>query len=228
MNVLVLIPPSEGKSQGGDQKPLENIKSETGKVVELIQKQDDVEKLYGVKGKNAQDAHALNANLLKSQTFPAIKRYTGVVYNAIEYDTLSKKAQTFFHVHFRIVSAMFGLVKPNECIPEYKIKLSKLKLDSYWRPILSKKLQHFYVIDLLAEEQRKAVYYEHGIRINFQIKKNGFLKPAGHFGKHIKGRFIRFMCENQYLKASDLATFSEDGFLCITQTETELMFCKNM
>ncbi len=228
MNVLVLIPPSEGKVSGGEQKPLEHVRDEVVSVQKSILTAKHPEKLYGVKKALAFKAHELNKTITTTPTMPAIKRYSGVVYKAIDYDSLSAKAKSFFHVHFRILSPMFGLVKPNERIPEYKMKFSKLKLDAYWKPILSKKLESFFIIDLLAKEQRKAVYYENGIRVDFQLKQDGVKRAAGHFGKHIKGRFIRFMCEHSYTNIDDLATFSEDGFSCVEKSDEYLMFEKEL
>ena len=36
--------------------------------------------------------------------------------------------------------------------------------------------------------------------------------PAGHFGKMIKGKFIRFVCKNQLNNFEDFIQFEEDGF----------------
>ncbi|MFT4312966.1 MAG: peroxide stress protein YaaA [Candidatus Woesearchaeota archaeon] len=228
MNTLFLLPPSEGKHAGGDQKPLEHIKNETAQVIQKIQTQKDLEKLYGVKTDFAQKAHALNLSIQTQQTLPAIKRYAGVVYKALDYESLDKSAQTFFHIYFRIVSPLFGLVKPNQLLPEYKLKFQKLSLQTYWQPFFQKQLKSFFVIDLLAQEQRKAVAYDTGIKIDFCLKKNGKSTPAGHNGKYIKGRFIRYVVQHEYTKPEDFLTFTEDGFIGRLLCDTHLVFEKEM
>jgi len=113
-NVLILIPPSEGKAIGGSNKPLELVRNEVSDVLELL-------------GNYEKDVE-LNSSVLQSATMPAINRYTGVVYKAIDYDSLDKDAQSYLNVHLRIVSALFGFVKANEPIPNYKIQMDKLGL----------------------------------------------------------------------------------------------------
>ena len=85
----------------------------------------------------------------------------------------------------RIISGLFGLVKPDQNIPDYKLKIDKLDAQKWWKPILE--LKDEFVIDLLPQAHRKAFHYEKGITIEFVLEKNGKKQPAGHNGKLIKG-----------------------------------------
>jgi cytoplasmic iron level regulating protein YaaA (DUF328/UPF0246 family) len=212
---IILIPPSEGKTPGGNNSALRRVSKEVQAVIDQWKNVPESQwgKLLGVKGKVLQRAVKANCEILTSATMPAIKRYSGVVYNAIDYDTLDKSAKKFFNQHIRIVSAVFGLVKPQDKIPDYKCKINNFKLDQYWRPIHSKALKDVEVIDLLPGAHQKAVGYLHGRKISFSVIKNNKKVSAGHHGKHIKGRFIRWLCQQRSTSQATLKKFNEDGYV---------------
>jgi uncharacterized protein len=202
---MILIPPSEGKTPGGTQRPLGCLGKHPQVIYDrLMSYRGNLTELYGVKGKALDVAIAANQSLLTSPTMPAIERYSGVVYDGIDYSSLSKDAKIFFNEHVRIVSALFGLVKPTDLIPDYKLKIEKLDAAKYWQPIIAEQLKNQYVIDLLPQAHQKAVAYEQGVKIEFIFEKNGKAMPAGHFGKLIKGQFIRFLCEHQVTDMSKI------------------------
>ncbi len=209
MKVLILIPPSEGKADGGSQEALQSVSGVTADLIDAIRHADPA-KLYGLKGKALEKAIAVNRAVLESKTMPAIERYTGVVYDAIEYQTLKNKA--VFDEKVRIVSGLFGLVRPTDLIPNYRLKIDKLKAAKLWVDVNSPQLNDAFVIDLLPQAHKKAVQYEHGIAVEFVLKKAGKKMPAGHQGKHIKGRFVRWLIENDITEPERFVEFKEDGY----------------
>ena len=104
-------------------------------MIDQLKNVSNWEKILGVKGAALDKAIKTNQTVLSSATMPAIERYTGVVYNAIDYASMDKSTKDFFNKHVRIVSALFGLVKPLDLIPDYKLKIDKLKADKYWQPM---------------------------------------------------------------------------------------------
>lgn len=212
-HVIILIPPSEGKTLSGTGKPLTKLDDNVKLIYDrLISYRGDLSQLYGVEGKALEAARLANAQLLKAPTLSAIERYSGVVYDGIDYPTLSPNAQRFFDAHVRIISALFGLVSPQDPIPDYKLKIEKLDAAPHWKGIITNKLKGCFVIDLLPQAHRKAVSWERGVSVDFIIVKNGRSVPAGHQGKIIKGKFIRWLCENEVIDPKDFLGFQEDGF----------------
>lgn len=212
-NVIILIPPSEGKTTFGTGKPLTKLDGYAKPIYDrLLAYRGDLSQLYGVKGKALEAARLANAEILKAPTRPAIDRYSGVVYDGISYSTLSAKAQQFFNDHVRIVSALFGLLSPQDPIPDYKLKIEKLDAAAYWKPIIAKKLAGHFVIGLLPQAHQNAVGYERGVKVEFIIVKESKAVPAGHQGKLIKGKFIRWLCEHAVVDPKDFIGFKEDGF----------------
>lgn len=212
-NVIILIPPSEGKTPYGTGKPLTKLDDQVKPVYDrLLAYRGDLSQFYGVKGKALEAARLANAQVLKAPTLPAIERYSGVVYDGIDYPTLSPNAQRFFDDHVRIVSALFGFVSPRDPIPDYKLKIEKLDAAAYWKPTITKKLAGHFVIDLLPQAHQKAVSYERGVKVDFSVVKNGKSVPAGHQGKLIKGKFVRWLCQHAVTDPKDFSGFKEDGF----------------
>ncbi|NDV21312.1 YaaA family protein [Desulfovibrio sp. JC022] len=209
MKTIILIPPSEGKADGGNKTPLKSVSVIAADLIEAIKKADP-KKLYGLKEKALEKAVTVNKEVLNSKTMPAIKRYTGVVYDAIDYQTLKNKSD--FDKKVLIVSGLFGLVIPTDLIPNYRLKIDKLKAAKLWVNSNSEQLKDKFVIDLLPQAHKKAVKYDNGIEIEFVLKKAGKKMPAGHQGKHIKGRFVRWLIENNITDPKYFKDFKEEGY----------------
>jgi len=216
-----LIPPSEGKNLGN----LSNSQFKDTKFVyqkrvnQILRKLKEVEnkdlkKIYGVKGDKAKLLHKLNLNVKKGICSPAINRYSGVVFSNIGFEDFNPNEIKFFNEHFLIFSGLFGMVQPITPIPNYKLKMNVLQLHKLWNPILTKDLQkEDFIIDLLPQIHKKAfTQNENCTNIDFIIFRNGKKMPAGHFGKAIKGKFIRFVCKNQLTTIEDFIQFEDDGF----------------
>ena len=211
---VILIPPSEGKTPDGNKPPLSEISKETQHILGLWKNvpKNAWGKALGVKSKALDKAIEINKNILSAQTFPAIERYSGVVYDAIDYASLKPSAKIFFDKHVRIVSAVFGLLAPTDLIPNYKFKINNFGADKYWRAINKDRLKDTFVIDLLPQAHKKAVECIESHAIDFHFLKNGKKVPAGHHGKRVKGRFVRWLAEQGSVDEKTLKGFCEDGF----------------
>lgn len=89
----------------------------------LVIAQNATEKDLKCSGKRYQEALDLNATIEKSLTLPAIERYDGVMFDAINYKGLSSEGKCYFDQHFLIFSGMYGLVKPQDRIGNYKLPI---------------------------------------------------------------------------------------------------------
>ena len=143
----------------------------------------------------------------------SIERYTGVVYNQIDWKNLSDESQSYFEKNIRIFSGLFGIVAPKTLIPDYKLKMSSLSLTKFWLPILTKYLsKEDIIIDLLPQIHSKSYSHENIFRIDFKIIKDGKLNSAGHMGKVVKGQFIKFLCQIQAKGLDELDKFTFDNY----------------
>ena len=121
--MLVLLPPSEGKTE-----------PETGEPVDL--RSLVLADMLGEK--RARLLEAFDPGLLEAPAAPAAEVYTGVLFKRLELPKLSAKARK----RVLIASALWGIVGPNDRIPFYKFppktKLAGIGLPAaYWRPALA-------------------------------------------------------------------------------------------
>ena len=216
-----LIPPSEGKSAENLTDILFKnsdfrFKKQVNQILKKLKsvEDSDFKKIYGVEGDKAKPLHKLNLNVYKGFCSPAINRYSGVVFSNIGFETFNSNEKEFFNEHFLIFSGLFGIVQPMTFIPNYKLKMNVLQLYKLWNPVLTKELSNENsIIDLLPQIHKKAYNQNKNCtNIDFVIFKNGKKMPAGHFGKAVKGKFIRFVCKNQLTSFEDFIQFEEDGF----------------
>ena len=218
----ILIPPSEGKTKTKSTKTLFSetnfrFEREVNQVVRLLELIDDedLRSVYGTSAEKALMFHRQNQDIFNSLCAPAIERYTGVVYEHISWLTLSEKAKDYMEKYVYIFSGLFGLLSPNTPIPDYKLKMNVLSLQHHWNPILTKALKNEkMIIDLLPQVHRKAYQpnKENVTPVDFLILNKGKKSAAGHFGKAVKGEFIRYVAENNISKIDDFSGFEYEGF----------------
>ena len=217
----ILIPPSEGKSKI---KPQEIKFEDTNFVFERSVRQvvrllnlidnEDLRSIYGTSQEKSELFHRQNEDIFKSRCAPAINRYTGVVYQHLEWESLSKEAKEYMNKNILIFSGLFGMTTPSTLIPDYKLKMNVLSLQYHWTPILTEALKDEELIfDLLPQVYRKAYApNKNTIQIEFKVEGKGNTRSAGHFGKAVKGKFIRFLSMNQIDNIKDFKDFEYDGF----------------
>ena len=218
----ILIPPSEGKAKTKSGETLfseTNFKfeREVNQVVRLLELIDDedLSSVYGTSAEKASLFHRQNQDVFNSQCAPAIERYTGVVYEHINWMSLSESAKDYMEKYVYIFSGLFGLLTPKTLIPDYKLKMNVLSLQYHWNPILTKALKdEKNIIDLLPQVHRKAYKpnKENVIPVDFQITNKGKKSAAGHFGKAVKGEFIRYIAENNITNIDEFSGFEYEGF----------------
>ena len=134
--MLVLLPPSETKRPGGvgvsiDKAaiiwaaldPARDVAIDA--LVQLCQDEEAAAKSLKLGKTNRKDIQA-NLEIMTSGTMPALQRYTGVLYDALGYDELSKDALLRAQHQMFIQSSLFGLVPALERIPYYRLSAGSL------------------------------------------------------------------------------------------------------
>ena len=219
--MLILIPPSEGKTKikstntiFGDTKF--KFEREVNQVIRLLSllNEEDLRSIYGTSQEKSEIFHRQNQDIFKSHCAKAIERYTGVVYEYIDWESLNQNSKKYMEKHVRIFSGLFGLLSPNTLIPNYKLKMNVLSLQYHWNPVLTKELENEDLIfDLLPQVHRKAYTpSKNVIKIDFSVINKGKKTAAGHFGKAVKGKFIRYLAKNNVCDIKGFKGFEYDGF----------------
>lgn len=149
--MLVLLPPSETKAPGGDGPTLDldnlsfsELTPVRRKLVEaLVGLAADVPTSLGVLGLSPrqEDEVARNASLLTARTLPTLERYTGVLYDALDFGAFTRHQRAKAQRRLTIASALFGVLRGGDRIPAYRLSgggsLPALgTLRGLWRPVL--------------------------------------------------------------------------------------------
>ena len=218
---MILLPPSEGKTDGISKKPL-NVKKLsypqlTSKREELlaavvVMASGPTAKTRSILSISAkQDFEILrDQQLVTATTGPAWSVYTGVLYDAIEIASLSPSAKAKFEKENFVVSALFGLISAADLIPAYRLSgdtvVPKIgTLGKFWGSSITNALgeRSDFVIDLRSGNYLKlgatpAAIADHVVvpRIMQHMPK-GAPKVVSHSNKASKGRIVRALAESQ-------------------------------
>lgn len=212
MKILFLIPPSEGKNPE-NKYAKESLSFVFEKPLEIAQ--NVTEKDLKCEWNRFKEAIELNKNIEKYGTLEAIKRYSGVMYNAVNYAEMTEKAKSFFDDNFLIFSWMYWIVKAQDKIWNYKLPIeAKWLYLHFWESVPDKiiDLKPDFIVNLLPisyakmiglatncnrHKKKLAKILDSGtkvININF-IKENW--QKISHGVKTIKWEWIRQICEEQ-------------------------------
>lgn len=216
--MFILIPPSEGKATNPENHTKGKLSSTLIKDNKVIQTHlkslspTELQKFYSAKTpEKASTFHTLNLKANTNPLLPAIERYTGVVYQHLDYPGLKQKAYARKKLLF--ISAYWGLLPAGEPIPNYKLPINTW-LTKYWRDINTARLNALAkgkpVLNLLSQSYAKTIEYDNLIAVDFKLA--GGKKSAGHFGKAIKGKFLRFLIENKITNVDQFNQFTDDGY----------------
>jgi cytoplasmic iron level regulating protein YaaA (DUF328/UPF0246 family) len=203
---MLLLPPSEGKAQGGSARrarwvpdagtfgtPLAERRLQVVEALAAVG--GGAEKLLGVKGEHLLRAQSANTSLIGARVLPAWQRYTGVVWDHHDPATLTPAALK----QIVVVSGLLGLSRGDDPTPDNRLKIGANlrplgKLSTWWRGDLSTELRRMVrrrvVVDLLPQEHRAALDLSgvEGVSLTL-VDPTG--KPGGHFAKAAKGELAR-------------------------------------
>lgn len=196
MKIVFLIPPSETKHNSSFYK-----KEELCFVFEkpLNIAKNASEKDLKCKWKRYEEAIVLNKNIYEEQTIEAIKRYTWVMYNAINYAWMSDNAREYFDKYFLILSWMYWILRAHNKIWNYKLPIETKWLLNHWKDKIIHSLNELkvdYIVDLLPDSYKKMIDFKN---LNSKIINIDFInkdwKKVSHWVKKIKWEWIRNLCE---------------------------------
>lgn len=208
-----LIPPSEGKTAATKGAPLDLQKLPFAELnpkrIELIdalialatKKPAVAAKALGL-GPTQSELLELDRIIRTAHCAPAIEIYSGVLFDHLDYGSLTPRGKKIANESILIASALFGFVYPGTLIPAYRLSGSTVlpgigALGSFWKPELS------HVVDSLSPElvvdMRSGTYtklaplppHENAIEVKVMTLVKGERKSVTHFNKATKGDLLR-------------------------------------
>jgi cytoplasmic iron level regulating protein YaaA (DUF328/UPF0246 family) len=160
----------------------------------------------------------------------AIYAFDGDVYDGFDVKTLSAKAVDFAQDHIRILSGLYGALRPLDLMQPYRLEMGTAlqnprgkDLYAFWgervtdslKKILEKQKKPL-LLNLASEEYFKVLQAKNlgcpVISPVFQDAKDGKYKIISFYAKRARGLMARYVVENRLSELADLQGFNLDGY----------------
>ncbi len=164
---------------------------------------------------------------LTNPTAPALFAFQGEAYQSLEANTFSPQDLAFATAHLRILSGLYGLLRPLDAIELYRLEMRTplshpqgKDLYALWRPLLSLALhqdpESHLLINLASEEYANALnrtlLKSPVIDICFQTQRHGKRQTIGILAKRARGRMARYLIQTRASTLEDLYGFNDNGY----------------
>ncbi len=160
----------------------------------------------------------------------AILAFNGDVYQGMQAVTLSEEKLKLTQSKLRILSGLYGVLKPLDLIQPYRLEMgTKLKyyssadLYAFWNQLIVKKINEAVtesgsnvLVNLASAEYFKSIDRKKLkaalVTPDFKEYKNGDYKMVSIFAKRARGLMSRFIIENDITDPADLVAFDTEGY----------------
>ena len=179
-----------------------------------------------------------------SNSRQAIYAFNGDVYKGIDAYSIPKNKIDFLQNTVRIISGLYGLLKPLDLIQPYRLEMgtkmpvgSNKNLYEFWRKKLTDSINEELMDDevflnLASNEYIKAidtnVLKSPMITANFKEFKDGGYKTVAIFSKRARGLMTRYIIDNKIGSIEGIKRFNSDRYLFseALSSENELIFTR--
>lgn len=164
-------------------------------------------------------------------TRQAFFAFSGEVYKAINPFTYREEDIKFAQDHIRILSGLFGMLRPLDKIKEYRLEMAtKIKdipednLYNFWTDKITEKLiselnnrREKIILNLASLEYSKVInrsklenieVYD----VEFKENREGKFKVIGTYAKRARGLMVTYIVKNKISSIEEVKDFNEDGY----------------
>lgn len=155
----------------------------------------------------------------------AILAFSGDVYRGLEAKTLSDDEILYAQSHVRMLSGLYGLLRPLDLMQPYRLEMGTSlpnsagkDLYAFWRNKVTENLNNTgeYIVNLASQEYSKAVDfsalkagYAH---VHFKENKAGNYRVVGTLAKKARGVYTRYVVQQKIDTIEGLKAFDADGY----------------
>ena len=252
--MLIVLSPAKAMNFAAPDKPLPMTTPEMGEDIALLSEITRKLTVAQVKRLMGLSDNLAKLNRDRFQAFdPAMEEglqaafaFNGDVYMGFKARELDKKALAFAQDHVRILSGLYGLLRPLDGIQPYRLEMgTRLKtkrgpsLYAFWGDKVAKALnaqaaghkdptlvncasqEYFGVVD------RSALTLP-VVNVRFVEEKDGESRVISFFAKRARGALARYAVDHRIAKAADIKAFDTDGyrFQAHASTDSEWVFSR--
>ncbi|WP_136052110.1 YaaA family protein [Microbacterium sp. K36] len=211
----ILLPPSETKREGGDGGPLDvsalalpDLAAQRDAVIDalvaLADDEDAARRVLKLSERQRGDV-AHNRALRTSATMPAVDRYTGVLFDALDAASLSAASRRWLDAHVWIHSAPFGPVAALDAIPTYRLAAGTAvpgmaPLRRHWADPTTAAIAAdapAFVLDLRSEAYAALGPVPDAVSSAYVRVVTEQGRALNHFNKKSKGLLVRALAEDR-------------------------------
>ena len=174
-------------------------------------------------------------------TYKALELFNGAVYEGVNVKNFNKSDNDFAQNNLRILSGLYGILKPNDLILPYRLEMgTKLKtikgnnLYRFWQDKLHQnigdELNNEVLINLASNEYSKVLKLNkiksEVITPVFKDYKNGKLKVISFFAKKARGEMVNFIIKNKITSFEELKLFKNNGYAFSDENNGNILFIR--
>ncbi|WES99226.1 peroxide stress protein YaaA [Chryseobacterium arthrosphaerae] len=178
------------------------------------------------------------------ESAPALFAFAGEVYRGLDAKTLDKEAVDYLQKNYRMLSGLYGLLKPSDKVMLYRLEMGRhFEFDQYknlyefWREKITDQLNSEMkkgeiLLHLASNEYGKVIdrkkLNHQVIDFDFYELKEGKLKTIVVYTKHARGLVVRFCAETNAKTLDDVKAFNYEGYRIDEErsTDTKLVFTR--
>jgi cytoplasmic iron level regulating protein YaaA (DUF328/UPF0246 family) len=160
------------------------------------------------------------------QVKPAALAFNGDTYTGLQADTLSAEDMAYAQAHLRILSGLYGLLRPMDNIQPYRLEMgSRLAtrrgktLYQYWGPriveaineVESDTLLNCASVEYFSAVQPEALTAKVVTPVFMEVR-DGEAKIVSFFAKKARGMMARYVVQNRIDSVEDIKNFDHGGY----------------
>ena len=214
MRVLILLPPSEGKTAptSGPSLDLDSLldadrltaaRREVMSALAEVSRSDEAASVLGLGPRSAVQV-STNLTLETSPCVPAHQLFTGVLYEAARLDSIAEEAagRAALERHCVVLSGLWGILSPTDLVPDHRLSMGTSlpgpgRLPAFWKQHLASSLTEMAAQGLVVD-CRSADYaaaWKPAARDGIEVvtvrvvrtAADGSRKVVSHMAKHARG-----------------------------------------
>lgn len=238
--MLIVVSPAKTLDYDSEHPRVRSTKarfiSKSAELIEVLREKEpwQLSELMSI----SDDLAVLNANryqqwklpLPRKKSRPAIYAFKGDVYTGLDAYSLKEEDITFAQQHLRILSGLYGVLRPLDLIMPYRLEMgTKLEvgehnnLYQFWGAQLTEAIQKDLqqakartLINLASNEYLKSVQIKQ-LKADvatpvFLDRKGSDYKMISFWAKKARGLMARFIVEKRLDQVSQLESFNSEGY----------------
>ena len=224
-NMKIIVSPSKTQTNIIQLEGLDHPKyhSESRQIIKELKqyRKEELASIMKIKGQLLDQTYHDIKNLKLNQTSltPAIRLYTGVVYDTLKLDDYTVEEKLYLNQNVRIISALYGVLSPMDGVQAYRLdftmKLKNINLHQFWKDKIIKVFkQDEFILDCASQEFSHFLkpYKEKVHRVEFIDIVDGQEKIISYNAKKLRGLMVDYCIRNNVKTIDRIKDFSSEGY----------------